>query len=163
MQFLRRNKKREATIDYKKNYKTKLQKAIEANKKYHEKRFSGIRRYHITANLEQVLHFDNVYSKKGGYKKNELSDEHKTKVQMIRDSQVIEAKNVDIAKQIFLDEVNEKFNDGGDSANDSSMWVSTNVENCEFIDVVDETGMSASTPSTMFLKLASPMNYTFTT
>ena len=42
---------------------------------------------------------------------------------MVRDSQVIEAKNVDIAKQIFLDEVNEKFNDGGDSANDSSMWV----------------------------------------
>ena len=35
---------------------------------------------------------------------------------MIRDSQVIEAKNVDIAKQIFIDEVNEKFNDGGDSA-----------------------------------------------
>ena len=44
--------------------------------KYHEKRFAGIRRFHITANLEQVLHFDNVYSKKGGYKKNELSDAH---------------------------------------------------------------------------------------
>ena len=43
------------------------------------------------------------------------------------------------------------------------MWVSTNVDNCEFIDVVDETGMTASTPSTMFLKLASAMNYTFTT
>ena len=43
------------------------------------------------------------------------------------------------------------------------MWVSTNVDNCEFIDVVDETAMSASAPSTMFLKLASPMNYTFTT
>ena len=96
-----KKQKREATIDYKKNYKTKLQKAIEANKKYHEKRFSGIRRYHITANLEQVLHFDNVYSKAGGYKKNELSDAHKSKVQMIRDSQVIEAKNVDIAKQFF--------------------------------------------------------------
>ena len=76
---------------------------------------------------------------------------------MVRDSQVIEAKNVEIAKQIFLDEVNEKFNDGG-SANDSSMWVSTNVDNCEFIDVVDGTGLTASTPSTMFLKLASPMN-----
>ena len=79
---------------------------------------------------------------------------------MIRDSQVIEAKNVDIAKQIFLDEVNEKINDGDNSAaNDSSMWISTNVDNCEFIDVVDETGMSASSPSTMFLKLASSMNY----
>ena len=84
---------------------------------------------------------------------------------MIRDSQVIEAKNVDIAKQIFLDEVNEKFNDEdkGNGANDSSMWISTNVDNCEFIDVVDETGMTTSTPSTMVLKLASPMNYTFTT
>ena len=29
-------------------------------------------------------------------------------------------------------------------------------------DVVGEFGMSASSPSTMFLKLASPMNYTFT-
>ena len=63
---------------------------------------------------------------------------------MIRESQVIEAKNVEIAKEIFLDEVNEKFNDGGDSANDSSMWISTNVDNCEFIDVVDETGMTPS-------------------
>ena len=43
------------------------------------------------------------------------------------------------------------------------MWISTNVDNCEFIDVVDETGMTASAPSTMFLKLASPINYTFTT
>ena len=96
-----KKQKREATIDYKKNYKTKLEKAIEANKKYHEKRFGGIRRFHITANLEQVLHFNNVYSKKGGYKNNELSDAHKTKVKMIRESQVIEAKNVEIAKQIF--------------------------------------------------------------
>ena len=69
---------------------------------------------------------------------------------MVRDSQVIEAKNVDIAKQIFLDEVNERFNDGGDSAIDNFMWISTYIDNCEFIDVVDETGMTASTPSTMF-------------
>ena len=33
----------------------------------------------------------------------------------------------------------------------------------EFIDIVDETGMTASLPSTMFLILASPVNYTFTT
>ena len=38
--------------------------------------------------------------KRGGYKKNELSDAHKSKVQMIRESQVIEAKNEEIAKQI---------------------------------------------------------------
>ena len=43
------------------------------------------------------------------------------------------------------------------------MKVSTKVGNCDFIDVVDETGITASTPSTMVLKLASPMNYTFTT
>ena len=129
---------REATIDYKKNYKSKLENAIKANEKYHKKRFGGIRRYHITANLEQVLHFNNVYSKKGGYKKNELSDKHKTKVQMIRESQVIEAKTEEI-------------------------YVNTNVDNCEFIDIVNETGMTASLPSTMFLKHASPVNYTFTT
>ena len=96
-----KKQKREATIDNKKNYKLKLEKAMESNKKYHEKRFGGIRRFHITANIEQVLHFNNVYSKKGGYKNNELSDAHKTKVKMIRESQVIEAKNVEIAKQIF--------------------------------------------------------------
>ena len=83
---------------------------------------------------------------------------------MIRESQVIEAKNVEIAKQIFLDEVDEKFNDGGEEGGDDSLTnVSTNVDNCEFIVVVDQTGMTASAPSTMFLKLASPMNYTFTT
>jgi hypothetical protein len=98
-----KKQKREATIDYKTNYKTKLEKAIEANKKYHEKRFSGIRRFHITANLYQTLNFDDVYSKKGGYKKNELSDRHKSKVQLIREAQAIEAKNEEIAKQIFLD------------------------------------------------------------
>ena len=66
--------------------------------------------------------------------------------------------------QIFLDEVDEKFNDDGEEgADDSITNVSTNVDNCEFIDVVDETGMTASLPSTMFLKLASPVNYTFTT
>ena len=66
-----------------------------------KKIFGGIRRFHLTANLEQVLHFNNVYSKKGGHKKNELSDAHKTKVKMIREPQVIEAKNVEIDKQKF--------------------------------------------------------------
>jgi hypothetical protein len=83
---------------------------------------------------------------------------------MIREAQFIEATNVEIAKKIFLDEVNEKFNDDdGIQGNDSPIRVSTNVENYEFIDIVDETGMTASLPSTIFFKLASPMNYTFTT
>ena len=38
MPFLRKYKKREAIIDYKKNYKTKLENAIKANEKYHQKR-----------------------------------------------------------------------------------------------------------------------------
>ena len=100
---------------------------------------------------------------------------HIKKVKMIRESQVIEAKNVEIAKQIFLDEVDKNFNDGsekyddisdearGNSGEDSAAYILTNVENCEFIDVVDETEMFPSLPPTMFLKLASPMNYTITT
>jgi hypothetical protein len=64
-----KKQKREATIDYKKNYKTKLQNSIKPNEKYHQKRFGEIRRFHLTANLEQVLHFNNFYSKKGRYKK----------------------------------------------------------------------------------------------
>ena len=66
--------------------------------------------------------------------------------------------------------LNKKFNDDlflanfkALKGNDSATNVSRKVENCEFIDVVDETGMTPSLPSTMFLKLASPMNYTFTT
>ena len=75
---------------------------------------------------------------------------------MIRESQVIEAKNVEIAKQIFLDEVDEKFNDNVEEGGDDSLfYVNTNVENCEFIDVVDETNITAYLPSTMVLKLAS--------
>ena len=165
-----KKQKREATIDYKKNYKLKLENSIKANENYHQKRFGGIRRFHIVANIEQTLHFDNVYSKKGGYKKDELSDTHKSKVQMIREAQVIEAKNVEIAKQKFLDKVNEKFNDDilldnfkALNGKDSATNVSRKVENCLFIDVVDENRMIASASSTMFLKLASPMNYTFTT
>ena len=92
MPFLRKKQKLEATIDYKKNYKLKLENSIKANEKYHQKRFGDIRRFHIVANIEQTLHFDNVYSKKGGYKKDELSDTHKSKVQMIREAQVIEKK-----------------------------------------------------------------------
>jgi hypothetical protein len=86
-----KKQKREATNDYKKNHKTKLENAIKANEKYYQKRFGGIRRFYITANLEQVLHIDNVYGKKCGYKKNELLVEHKSKVQMFRESQIIEA------------------------------------------------------------------------
>ena len=76
---------------------------------------------------------------------------------MIREAQVIEAKNVDIAKQFFLDKVNKKFNDDLFLANfkalkgeDSATNVSRKVDNCGFIYVVDETGMTASLPSTMF-------------
>ena len=93
---------------------------------------------------------------------------------MIREAQVIEAKNVEIAKQKFLDKVNEKFNDEFNddmlhenfkvlNSKDSATNISRRVENCLFIDVVDENRMTAAAASTMFLKLASPMNYTFTT
>ena len=64
-----KKQKREATIDYKKNYKTKLENSIKANENYHQKRFGGIRRFHIVANIEQTLHFDNVYSKKVAIKR----------------------------------------------------------------------------------------------
>ena len=46
---------------------------------------------------------------------------------------------------------------------DSAVNVTIKVANCKCIDFVDETRVTASAPSTMFLKLASPMNYTFTT
>ena len=55
-----KKQKREATIDYKKNYKTKLQKAIEANKKYHEKdlvEFVGITSQQILSKYYILIMF----------------------------------------------------------------------------------------------------------
>ena len=49
---------------------------------------------------------------------------------MIRESQAIEAKTEEIAEQIFLDEVDEKFNDYEEGAEDSSTYVNTNFEIC---------------------------------
>jgi len=87
-----KKQKREATIDYKKNYKTKLENSIKANENYHQKRFGGIRKFHIVANIEQVLHFNNVYSKKGGYKKDELSDTHKSKSKCLEKHKLLKQK-----------------------------------------------------------------------
>ena len=68
-----------------------------------------------------------------------------------------------LAKQIFRDEAVMKF--GGsmakfDSKNgkDSPEDIQTEVDEIDFIDEVEETGLKPSHPSTMLLRAASPMN-----
>ena len=101
--------KREATIDYKKNYKTKLENAMEANKKYSENKI--LKTFHIVAKIEQSIIFKDKYNNKSkSYKNSELKHNHlREKTQMIRESEVIKARSYDAAKQIFNENVHRKF------------------------------------------------------
>ena len=134
--------KREKTIFTNKLNSIILKKSEQANS----------RTYHITGMIQQAVHYKNKYSKEEGYKKDQL----------IRDSQVIQAKNLSLARQKFTDTAVQKFSrntNGKDSPED----IEESVENIEFIDEVEETALQPSKPSTMFMKAASPMNYTWTT
>lgn len=142
--------KREKTIFTNKLSKIISQKAEQAN----------TRTFHITAMIQQSVHYKNMYSKEGGYKKDEL----------IRDSQIIKAKSLEIAKQKFRDEAVKKFSSGsisefnkrGKGGNTSPDMIDETVDNIDFIDTVEQSGLRPQKPTTMFLKSASPMNYTFT-
>jgi hypothetical protein len=143
--------KREKTIFTNKLNSIILKKAEQVNS----------RTFHITGMIEQSIHYKNKYSKEGGYKKDEL----------IRDSQVIKAKNLETAKQKFRDEAVRKFTtdnlnfSGGSKSkkSDSPDYIETSVSNIDFIDELEETGLKPGKPSTMFMKSASPMVYTWTT
>ena len=140
--------KREKTLFTNKLSKIISEKAERAN----------TRTFFITGMIEQRVHYKNKYSKEGGYKKDEL----------IRDSQVIKAKSLKQAQEKFRDEAVKKFSTNNNGSNnrkktsDSPEHIEESVENIEFIDEVDETGLKPQKPATMFLKAASPMVYTWT-
>ena len=129
-----------------------------------------MRRFHITADLVQRLYLRNAYSKKGGYKKDELNEKYKDKLKFIRESQVIVAKDLETALLKFEDMTIDKFGPkteittdsylvGGD---DSEETIQVDVDCINFFEDVDESEITSSEPTTMFLRLASPINYTFT-
>ena len=173
--------KREATIDYKKNYKTKLENAIEANKKYSENKI--LKTFHIVAKIEQSIIFKDKYNNKSkSYKNSELKHTHlREKTQLIRESEVIKARSYDAAKQIFNENVHRKFDQnlreeeeqailrkehneaGGVGTNGSPEYYETKVESIDFLDEVEISSLSDATQSTMFLKSSSHIDYNFTT
>ena len=58
-----------------------------------------IKTFHITGLVEQTVYYKNKYAKNEGYKKEQL----------IRDSQIIEAKDIETAKEKFRDNATMKF------------------------------------------------------
>ena len=113
--------KREATIDYKKNYQTKLQDAIEKNMKYQESK--QMKTFHISAKIEQTITFKDKYSNKTkSYKHRDLKENHhlKYKTQMIKETEVIKARNYDLAKEQFINNVENKFSSGGGGSSSKS-------------------------------------------
>ena len=129
-----------------------------------------IKTYFMTGNVEQIMRFKNKYSKPEGYTKNKLNQVHlQDKVQLIRESEVIKATNIDKARQKFKENIENKFGGGGSesiikgASNFSPDYYETMVDNIEFLDEVEEGKLSTQDPSTMFLKAASPMDYKFLT
>ena len=160
--------KKDATIDYKKNFQAKLQDAIDRNKRYQQSK--QLKTYHISANIGQKITFKNRYDVKSkSYKQSDLKQARlKDKVQMIRETEIIKARNYDDAKEQFLDKVELKFGSkvGGErksDAKDSADYYDIEVDEVEFLDEVEMSGFSDEKPSTMFLTSGSPIEYNFTT
>ena len=138
-----------------------------------------IRAYHVSANVEQKLIFKNAYSKEGGYKQNELNQEHtRNKIQIIRETEIIKARNIDEAKDKFKENIVAKFDSRiksdkfSESAteiakrgcnNKSAECFESQVDDISFDDVFEESSTQPTTPSTMFLKQSSAINYNMTT
>ena len=129
-----------------------------------------MRRFHITADLEQRLHLRNAYSKKGGYKKDELNEKYKDKLKLIGESQVIVAKDLETALLKFEDMTIDKFGPKTEIKTDSYLvggdyrqeTIQVDVDTIVFFEDVDDSEITSSEPTTMFLRLASPINYSFT-
>ena len=145
---------------------------------------SPLKPFHMTAKIEQRLHYNNKYSKQGGYKADEVKDKHKDRLTMIQDSRVIMAKDINMAQKKFKDIIYDKYGtstesteknkskkeeydemdeeDKGSAQETSDGYVQTNVDDIEFIDSVDESSLVSTSPTTMYLKSASAINYNFT-
>ena len=135
----------------------------------------------MSANVDQKMKFKNKYSKPEGYTKNKLEHQHlQDKVILIRESEVIKAKNIDEARSKFKNNIDRKFRSSSSgvsefnnlsefnklaksSDNKSEDYYETEISSIEFLDEVEEGKLSSQQPSTMFLKAASPIEYNFTT
>ena len=111
-----------------------------------------LKTFHLSANIHQKLIFDNK-NKRYEYKKHD-------RLQLLRESQIIQAHDLKTAQQKFKDIIVDKYTNE-ESYIDSEGSVKTNVDAIDFIDYVDESELKPEEPSKMFLKAASPMDYNF--
>ena len=129
-----------------------------------------LKTYHIAANVEQRLVFKNMY-KPEGYKRSELNQPHlQDKVNLIKETEIIKAKNMEEAQKKVAQNIFQKFGDMKEfnkndkkSGSNSDDYYDTHVDKIDFIDSYEESESSNQEPSTMFLKSASPIEYNFTT
>ena len=132
-------------------------------KKSHEERLDNYKKkeqdqkkFHITADIHQTLSYTNGYEKK--YKQDELPEKHR--MQMVRESQVIESHDLATAQQKFKDIVTNKYIHT-ESKLDSYGIVHADVDSIEFLDVIDESDMKDEKPEKMFLKKAHQMDFNY--
>ena len=128
-----------------------------------------IRTYHVSANIEQKLVFNNAYSKPSGYKRQKLEQQHLIeKVALIKETEIIKATSVEEAQRKFTENVNRRFgiggsinefNKNGKGGSKSEEFYTTEIDDIDFLDTFEESSASDAKPSTMFLKAASPIEY----
>ena len=95
--------------------------------------------FHISADVHNHLIFINKYDKtkkSKPYKFHELTEKdqekHKDKIQSMRESEIIEAHDLETARKIFTDYMYSKY-DTSDAIVDSPEYVLVRVESIEFL------------------------------
>ena len=69
-----------------------------------------IRTYHVSANIEQKMTFNNAYSKPEGYKRQKLEQSHLIeKVALINETDIIKATSIEEAQRKFTENIFKKF------------------------------------------------------
>jgi hypothetical protein len=69
-----------------------------------------IRTYHVAANIEQKLTFNNAYSRPEGYKRQKLEQSHLIeKVALISETDIIKATSIEEAQRKFTENIFRKY------------------------------------------------------
>ena len=98
----------------------------------------------------------NAYNPKG-YKKSELDKPHlHEKLNLIKETEIIKARNIEEAQKKFNEKVKEKF-DKSQNVVDSQDFYDIKIDSIDFIDTYEEDENSNEDPTTMFLKHHQPL------
>ena len=110
------------------------------------------KKFHITAEIKRGITFTSKKGKVTKYGSNTMETKD-----ILLDSRVIEAKSEQEAREIMVAEIEEAF-----SMDDYSGAAKYNVDAINFIDTVNESSLTQQHPSQMKMKLAEPVEYSFT-